>query len=129
MCKTSTVANNSASTSKSKEEKAAKGLRHFSLKVAEKVEQKKKTTYNQVANELVQELQQEGVNKMQEGESEQKNVRRRVYDALNVLMALGIITKDKKEILWKGQPEASSFQETSGLEVKKKSDFSFLATL
>jgi hypothetical protein len=33
-----------------------------------------------------------------------KNIRRRVYDALNVLMAMDIITKDKKEITWQGLP-------------------------
>ncbi|KAI8381172.1 uncharacterized protein BYT42DRAFT_494046 [Radiomyces spectabilis] len=35
---------------------------------------------------------------------DQKNIRRRVYDALNVLMAMGIIAKDKKEIKWLGVP-------------------------
>ena len=35
---------------------------------------------------------------------DQKNIRRRVYDALNVLMAMDIIAKDKKEIRWLGLP-------------------------
>lgn len=35
---------------------------------------------------------------------DEKNIRRRVYDALNVLMALNIISKDKKEIKWRGLP-------------------------
>jgi len=34
-----------------------------------------------------------------------KNIRRRVYDALNVLMAMDIIEKDKKDIQWKGLPQ------------------------
>lgn len=38
---------------------------------------------------------------------DEKNIRRRVYDALNVLMAMGIILKDKKDIQWKGLPCAS----------------------
>lgn len=38
---------------------------------------------------------------------DEKNIRRRVYDALNVLMAMGIIFKDKKDIQWKGLPSAS----------------------
>lgn len=38
---------------------------------------------------------------------DEKNIRRRVYDALNVLMALDIISKDKKEIQWKGLPRTS----------------------
>lgn len=33
-----------------------------------------------------------------------KNIRRRVYDALNVLMAMDIIEKEKKEIKWLGLP-------------------------
>lgn len=35
---------------------------------------------------------------------DEKNIRRRVYDALNVLMAMEIITKEKKSILWRGLP-------------------------
>lgn len=45
---------------------------------------------------------------------DQKNVRRRVYDALNVLMAMNIISKEKKEIKWIGLP-VTSFQESSTL--------------
>jgi hypothetical protein len=40
------------------------------------------------------------------GEMEQKNIRRRVYDALNVLMALNIIRKGgTKEIMWQGEQQ------------------------
>jgi hypothetical protein len=35
---------------------------------------------------------------------DEKNIRRRVYDALNVLMAMDIIAKERKEIRWKGLP-------------------------
>lgn len=38
---------------------------------------------------------------------DEKNIRRRVYDALNVLMAMDIISKEKKEIQWKGLPSTS----------------------
>lgn len=37
---------------------------------------------------------------------DEKNIRRRVYDALNVLMAMDIISKDKKEIRWQGLTSA-----------------------
>lgn len=47
---------------------------------------------------------------------DEKNIRRRVYDALNVLMALDIITRDKKEIQWKGLPSAD-IQEQEELKV------------
>lgn len=33
-----------------------------------------------------------------------------MYDALNVLMAMDIITKDKKEISWQGLPTAPASQ-------------------
>uniref|UniRef100_A0A0D9VPN5 E2F/DP family winged-helix DNA-binding domain-containing protein n=1 Tax=Leersia perrieri TaxID=77586 RepID=A0A0D9VPN5_9ORYZ len=69
-------------------DKGGRGLRQFSMKVCEKVESKGRTTYN-------------------EQQYDEKNIRRRVYDALNVLMAMEIISKDKKEIQWKGLPRTS----------------------
>lgn len=85
--------------------KANKGLRHFSKRVCDKVKTKIVTTYKEVADELVTECV---------GDSEsptflydQKNIRRRVYDALNVLMALDIISKNKKDITWKGLPSGT----------------------
>ena len=45
-----------------------------------------------------------------------KNIRRRVYDALNVLMAMNIISKEKKEIRWLGLP-TNSAQECQHIEV------------
>jgi len=83
-----------------------KGLRHFSMKVCEKVEQKVRTTYNEVADELVAEFAvaaTEMVSAVDQAYDE-KNIRRRVYDALNVLMAMDIITKEKKNIMWRGLP-------------------------
>lgn len=50
---------------------------------------------------------------------DQKNIRRRVYDALNVLMAMNIISKEKKEIKWLGLP-TNSLQECMSLEKDKK---------
>ena len=47
-----------------------------------------------------------------------KNIRRRVYDALNVLMAIDIIRKDKKEIRWLGLPSGAS-QDVKILEAEK----------
>lgn len=52
---------------------------------------------------------------------DQKNIRRRVYDALNVLMAMNIISKEKKEIKWIGLP-TNSAQECQNLEVKAPSE-------
>jgi hypothetical protein len=83
-----------------------KGLRHFSMKVCEKVESKGTTSYNEVADELVAELK-DGT--MEDGICyDEKNIRRRVYDAINVLMALDIIAKEKKAIIWRGFPTSRS---------------------
>lgn len=84
--------------------KASKGLRHFSAKVCEKVKQKGTTTYNQVADELVREFAARVLNNAVDQTYDEKNIRRRVYDALNVLMAMDIIAKEKKNISWHGLP-------------------------
>ncbi|KAG7158610.1 Transcription factor Dp-1-like [Homarus americanus] len=101
-------------------EKGGKGLRHFSMKVCEKVKAKGTTSYNEVADELVSEFTDptrcaspsDGAN------YDQKNIRRRVYDALNVLMAMNIISKEKKEIRWLGLP-TNSAQECRKLEQER----------
>nr|ACU18146.1 unknown [Glycine max] len=87
-------------------DKSGRGLRQFSMKVCEKVESKGRTTYNEVADELVAEFADpiNGVSTPDQQQYDEKNIRRRVYDALNVLMAMDIISKDKKEIQWKGSP-------------------------
>lgn len=99
-------------TSEPGKKRLAKGLRHFSLKVCHKVEQQQITTYNKVADELVSDMSKQ--TQLIDGTSilstadikayDEKNIRRRVYDALNVLMAMGIIQKSKKTITWCGLP-------------------------
>jgi transcription factor Dp-1 len=103
---------------KTKVDKSNKGLRHFSRKVCEKVEQKKVTTYNEVADELVAEFN--SAPEKAGGSIDQKNIRRRVYDALNVLMAMNIIKKDKKEIRWIGLPATNAKEEVALLQAEKE---------
>ncbi|KAF9596178.1 hypothetical protein IFM89_007496 [Coptis chinensis] len=90
-------------------DKSGNGLRQFSMKVCEKVESKGRTTYNEVADELVAEFADPNSRQSSPDRQQyyEKNIRRRVYDALNVLMAMDIISKDKKEIQWKGLPHTS----------------------
>ena len=101
-----------------KTDKGGKGLRHFSMKVCEKVKAKGTTSYNEVADELVAELTDPRCQSPSDQQYDQKNIRRRVYDALNVLMAMNIISKEKKEIRWLGLP-TNSVQEATGLETEK----------
>ncbi|XP_033759813.1 transcription factor Dp-1-like isoform X2 [Pecten maximus] len=103
-----------------KGEKGGKGLRHFSMKVCEKVQRKGVTSYNEVADELVQEFSDpRNLTSPSDQAYDQKNIRRRVYDALNVLMAMNIISKEKKEIRWIGLP-TNSAQECQNLELDKQ---------
>ncbi|CAH0488073.1 unnamed protein product [Peronospora farinosa] len=105
MSASSTLANQSFTSpspgKKRKYLKINKGLRHFSMKVCQKVEEKHVTSYNEVADELVREFVTMRPN---DSVYDEKNIRRRVYDALNVLMAMDIISKERKEIRWKGLP-------------------------
>lgn len=122
-----TVQNTSSISRRRKTDRIGKGLRHFSMKVCEKVKEKGTTTYNEVADELVEEVtmifistnkfamdincfyKQEAKDQpINPASYDQKNIRRRVYDALNVLMAMNIISKDKKEIRWIGLPANSA---------------------
>lgn len=87
------------------------------------------TTYNEVADELVAEFSadpiasraafQGGYLPSDQEPFDQKNIRRRVYDALNVLMAMNIISKEKKEIKWIGLP-TNAAQECIELEQEKE---------
>ncbi|OXB65006.1 hypothetical protein ASZ78_000215 [Callipepla squamata] len=102
-----------------KGDKNGKGLRHFSMKVCEKVQRKGTTSYNEVADELVSEFTSSNSHLATDSAYDQKNIRRRVYDALNVLMAMNIISKEKKEIRWIGLP-TNSAQECQNLEIEKQ---------
>lgn len=63
------------------------------------------TTYNAVADQLVSEFgSMEASIAGSDGEIDEKNIRRRVYDALNVLEACGAISKMGKSISWIGWP-------------------------
>lgn len=101
----------------------------YFLQVCEKVKLKGTTTYNEVADELVAEFSADPIASRAAftggflpGDQEpfdQKNIRRRVYDALNVLMAMNIISKEKKEIKWIGLP-TNAAQECQDLESEKE---------
>lgn len=76
-----------------------KGLRVFSRRVCEKLKERGETTYKAVASDLIFESQ------INQEEVEERNVRRRVYDAINVLIAMNIIEKKPdKKIKWIGLP-------------------------
>lgn len=73
-----------------------KKLIHLSRKVLDCVRRSKQTTGNTIAREIIGDLP------LTLSEVDFKNVQRRVYDALNVLHALKIITKVRNEIKYQG---------------------------
>ena len=112
--------------------RGTKGLRYFSILVCNKLSECNTASYNHIADMLIEESRRDkrdegrkttkkttattdgvaeavmGGDEDGEGgggvEDEEKNVRRRIYDALNVLMAIDMIVKDKKTIRWNGPP-------------------------
>ncbi|KAL4471638.1 hypothetical protein ABPG74_008531 [Tetrahymena malaccensis] len=82
------------------ERQTLRGLRALSLKVKEIVQEKGSTTYKEVAETLVQNLKA-GQRQMAEKEDikDEQNIKRRVYDALNVLIASEVIAKKGKKVL------------------------------
>lgn len=91
------------------------------MQVAEEMLHEIKTEAASVASERAPSATREAANAT-DSKFDERNVRRRVYDALNVLMAVGVISKDKsaKTITWRGMP-ARSRDEADYLEVRKQS--------
>ena len=80
----------------------ATSLRTFAQQVAAKVKERCTTTFQEVADEMVTEMSRISA-------IATKNLRRRVYDALNVLLAIDVIRReDKRTIRWVGAPEQLS---------------------
>lgn len=84
-----------------------KGLKFLSLRVKEIIDKKGYVSYKKMADELIRDLH---LQETPERGREEKNVLRRVYDALNVLIAVGVIKKSKKMYCWIGLSADNSFE-------------------
>ena len=71
------------------------GLKALSIKVKDVVIQRSQASYREVADLLITEM-------AVSNPAAQKNIRRRVYDALNVLKSANIIIKRGKLVRWSG---------------------------
>ncbi|CAO3652127.1 unnamed protein product [Cunninghamella echinulata] len=80
-----------------------KGLRLFSQHICDIIQYYGKINYHQLVQKL---CDTKGIylTSSKSTTTCYKNIKRRVYDALNVLMAIGIIRKENKYIYWKGYP-------------------------
>ncbi|CAI2385821.1 unnamed protein product [Moneuplotes crassus] len=100
-----------------KNSRSERGLKRLSVKVRDLVFRLKETSYKDVANRLIEELVRDseyddsGRKLDQRSSSEkktkdEKNVRRRVYDALNVLIASGVLRKNSnKNVMFEEHPQ------------------------
>jgi hypothetical protein len=82
--------------------KNSKGLRNLSLSVYKIVLELKKTTYKEVAAHLVKMLNSGEFGPIDEHNSKAKdeqNIKRRVYDALNVLISADVLKKHGKSVI------------------------------
>ena len=93
-----------------------KGLKAITLKVCEVVRDREVTNYPDVADACVADAWNEdpdapplaATGDGKEPSSWEKNIRRRVYDALNVLCVMDVIDKQGKSIHWKGLPNQAT---------------------
>lgn len=79
--------------------RSSRGLKRLSRRVKEVVQERATSTYKDVAEDLIRELDP---TETPDKEKEEKNIRRRVYDALNVLIAAGVMGKRGKLVVWRG---------------------------
>jgi transcription factor Dp, invertebrate len=84
---------------------STRGLRQMSVKICEKVKASGTTTCSEVAEELLHIIKREQADGSEGKTCDDKNIRRRLYDALNVLEAVNVIEKDNKDVTWRGMPE------------------------
>ena len=71
------------------------GLKEISNKVKEIMKRKGQTSYKEISDEIVSEIKGKGI-------KDEKNIRRRIYDALNVMKSINLFQKEKgsKKIMW-----------------------------
>lgn len=85
----------------SNKKKLNKGLKLLSVVVRDIVVEKQSTTYKEVADLILKDtLKLDSMNKYSQVEisKEEQNIKRRVYDALNVLISAGVLIKEGKRV-------------------------------
>jgi hypothetical protein len=78
-----------------------KGLKILSIIVKEIVKEKVETTYKEVAEVIIREnlrFQNRGIVDSEKYKKAEQNIKRRVYDALNVLISASILVKTNKKV-------------------------------
>lgn len=92
---------NSEENSATDKKRLAKGLKLLSVTVRDIVNEQKSTTYKEVADIILKDtINMENMANLPKSSmaKEEQNVKRRVYDALNVLISAGVLIKDGKKV-------------------------------
>lgn len=76
------------------------GLKEISKRVMEIIKESGQTTYKAISDQIVSEINEKSV-------KDEKNIRRRIYDSLNVMKSMKLFHKDKesKVIMWNYEQE------------------------
>ena len=71
------------------------GLKEISKRVMEIIKQSGKTTYKAISDQIVNEISEKSL-------KDEKNIRRRIYDSLNVMKSMKLFNRDRdsKTIMW-----------------------------
>ena len=90
------------------------GLKEISKRVMEIIKQNGQTTYREISDQIVNEINEKSI-------KDEKNIRRRIYDSLNVMKSMKLFKKDKKDktIKWNYEQE---FDPLNEMEDKEEDD-------
>ena len=92
-------------------------LKKISKRVMEIIKEEGPTTYKYISKKIVEEL--DHLNKKDE-----KNLKRRIYDSLNVMKSLKVIERDKKkDIVWNYDAENDPLKQILKEEDEKDSEY------
>lgn len=83
------------------------GLKEISRRVMEIIKENGQTTYKMISDQIVGEINEKSL-------KDEKNIRRRIYDSLNVMKSMKLFHKDKrnKTIVWNWAQESDPLNET-----------------
>ena len=90
------------------------GLKEISKRVMEIIKQSGQTTYKAISDQIVNEINEKSI-------KDEKNIRRRIYDSLNVMKSMNLFHRDKnsKTIMWNYDQE---FDPLNEIENKNEKD-------
>jgi hypothetical protein len=103
------------------------GLKEISKRVMDIIKQSGTTTYKAISDQIVNEINEKS-------SKDEKNIRRRIYDSLNVMKSMKLFRRDKnsKNILWNYDQELDPLNENeykNDFNEKNKIDSGDIATL